>query len=121
MVACINVVLQYVTESDVGWTCGKRVPVVNEQIFKISHDGLRKVVILDGSLEKLSEVFWYLGRNRLRCVGRCRSSIRIGLNDWICYLLANLRVLWSTLSGGCVNWKKIGLWKWSIVCGAYTR
>ena len=94
--------------------------MVNEQIFEISHDSLRKMVILDGSMEKLAEVFWYLGRNSMRCVSRYRSGIRIGLNDCIGYLLANLWVLWSTLSGGCVDWKKTGLRKWSIVCGAYT-
>ena len=66
----------------------KRIHVVNEQIFEISHDGLRKMVILNGSMEKFPEVFWYLGRNGRRCVSRYRSGIRIGLNDWIRYLLA---------------------------------
>ena len=106
MVSCVYIMFKYVTESYVSWTCGKRISVVNEEIFETGNDGLRKMVILDGGMKKFPEVFWYLGRNRIRCVSRYRSGIRIGLNDWSCYLLANLRVLWSTLSGGCVDWKK---------------
>ena len=74
--------------------------MVDEELFETGNDGLRKMVILDGSMKKFPEVFWYLGTNRIRCVSRDRGGIRIDLDDCIdtCgYLLANLGVLWSTL------------------------
>ena len=61
VVSCVDVVLEYVTEAYIGWTCGKSVFVFNEKVFEIGSDGLGEMVFFDGSMEKYAEVFWYLG------------------------------------------------------------
>ena len=60
VVSCVDVVLKYVTEAYVGWTCGKSVCVFNEKIFQACSHGVKEVVILDGGKEKYAEVFWDL-------------------------------------------------------------
>ena len=65
MVSCVDVVLEYATEAYVGWTCCKCVGVFNEKVFEIGNDGLREMVVFDGSKGKYAEVFWYLGKDRI--------------------------------------------------------
>ena len=65
VVSCVDIVFEYVTEAYIGWTCCKCVCVFNEKVFEIGSDGLREIVVFDGSKEKYAEVFWYLGTDRI--------------------------------------------------------
>ena len=65
VISCIDVVLEYVTEAYISWTFGESVCVINEKIFEIGNDGLRKMVVFDGSMKKYTEVFWYLGTDMI--------------------------------------------------------